>query len=113
MLELSVAQLVCRASTFHRIGAAHALLNGVVKGFWKLIAGERKGRLEQGNDLRMTSAQKQKVASRVRQLHATSGCNKAIPDLTACDPVLPLELYSMPSLCMGECDALCCQTRYT
>lgn len=75
----------CRATTFHRIGVAHAFLNGLVKGFWGLVGREEKTKLKVGDDIRLTDAHKAAIAANVQKMRGTSSYSSALANILKYD----------------------------
>ena len=80
---------MCRATTFHRIGTAHAFLNGLVKGFWKLVGREAKVKLTEGDDIRLTDEQKATIATNMKSLRGTSSYSSALANILQCAVASP------------------------
>lgn len=76
---------VCRPTTFFRIGTAHAFLNGLVKGFWSLVGRDSKRKLKEGDDIKLSKAQKAAIAANVARMRRTSSYMSPLPDLLKCD----------------------------
>jgi hypothetical protein len=64
----------CRASTFFRVPVAHAFLNGLVRGFWRMACRDAKvnEKLTQGKDVIISKAEQRKIAANVARMHPTS-----------------------------------------
>jgi hypothetical protein len=64
----------CRASTFFRVPAAHAFLNGLVRGFWRMACRDAKSneKLTKGKDVIISKAEQKNIASNVARMHPTS-----------------------------------------
>ena len=77
----------CRATTFHRVGTAHAFLNRLVKGFWKLVGREEKTELKVGDDIRLSDTQKAAIAANVKRLRSTSSYSSALANILKCEHI--------------------------
>lgn len=66
---------------FHRIGSAHASLNGVLKDFWELMARDEKVQLKVGNDIRLTTDQIRAISANVKAMRGTSAFDAGLPNL--------------------------------
>lgn len=68
----------------HRVPLAHAFANGLIKGFWALMARSGKVPLAFGNDIILTADQKAFIKAKVVELQGTSCYTAALPDLIQC-----------------------------
>ena len=81
---MAIEGAVCRASNFHHLGVAHALLNGLVQPFWDLVARDKKRILEVGEHLRVTKEQIAMIKTRCAQVNATSAYPGGLWSLLQC-----------------------------
>lgn len=63
---------------------AHGFLNGLVKGFWSLVARPAKKVLAFGDDIRLTDDQHAIIRRRVQELRGTTCFTSSLPDLLQC-----------------------------
>jgi len=70
-----------RPKAFHRIPTAHAFLNGLVKGFWKLMCRNPNIHLPVGDHLIVDRDLCKRVSSRVKELRGTSCHTSSMPDI--------------------------------
>jgi hypothetical protein len=76
----------CRPSTFFRIPVAHTFCNGLIKGFWRLVAREKTVVLAHGNDLILSQENRATIRRRAREMRATSAFTGPLPDIIQCAP---------------------------
>ena len=61
-------------------------MNGLVKGFWKLVSRDDKtnATFTKGKDVRLTAAQKKKIADNVERMSPTSAFSAAFRNTLTC-----------------------------
>jgi hypothetical protein len=84
-------QLTCRASTFFRVPGAHAFLNGLVRGFWRMACWDAKSneKLTKGKDVIISKAEQKKIASNVARMHPTSQFDNGFKNMLQNEPTVP------------------------
>lgn len=77
-----------RATTFFRICMAHAWLNGLVKGFWKLAGRDKQTneKLTCGQEVVLSKESKAKIAANVAAMSPTSAFTSTFKDILTCAP---------------------------
>lgn len=67
---------------------AHAWLNGLVKGFWKLAGRDKKtnDKLTCGQDVVLSKESKEKIAANVAAMSPTSAFTSTFKDVLTCAP---------------------------
>lgn len=67
---------------------AHAAINGVLKPFWDVQLRKPKSTLDQGEELRITTAQRNLLSARTAALVSASSCfDTQLPDIVTCVPL--------------------------
>jgi hypothetical protein len=83
--------ITCRASTFFRVPVAHAFLNGLVRGFWRMACRDAKSneKLTKGKDVIISKAEQKKIASNVARMHPTSEFDNGFKNMLENVPIVP------------------------
>lgn len=76
--------MLCRPEAMHRIPLAHAFCNGLIKGFWALMARSGKVPLRQGNDIILSRDARKAIKAQVAELRGTTCFTAALPDIVQC-----------------------------
>lgn len=82
----------CSPTTFFRIPLAHAFLNGLVMGFWKVVSRDDKtnSSFTCGADVRLSAEAKEKIAANVERMAPTSAFSSTFKNILTCAPRLLL-----------------------
>lgn len=81
--------LLCRPAAMHRIPLAHAFCNGLIKGFWALMARSGKRVLRWGDDIILSKEARAVIKRKVQELRGTTCFTAALPDIIQCDASSP------------------------
>jgi hypothetical protein len=81
-----IFSLPSRASTFFRVPVAHAFLNGLVRGFWRMACRDAKKNsgLSKGQEAIISKAAQNKIAANVNRMCPTSEFDSAFKNIIEC-----------------------------